>query len=217
MKIVPAILTESIDECVNLMRLSQSFTDYIQIDIMDGLFVPTRSFLPETLNGIPTTISFELHLMVKDPMSAVQGLTNRHIKKVIFHAETLNNYQPIIDQIRNMGISPGIAVKPKTELNSFIGSASMLDTILFLTVDPGNYGSPFKPEVLDKISLARKLLPAAEIGVDGAVSLNNLKSFVDIGVDYTCVGSRIFRSEYPKASYLQFIQKLKEIEVLNEF
>jgi len=199
------------------MRLSQSFTDYIQIDIMDGLFVPTRSFPPETLNDIPTTISFELHLMVKDPMSAVQGLTNRHIKKVIFHAETLNNYQPIIDEIRSMGISPGIAVKPKTELNSFIGSASMLDTILFLTVDPGNYGSPFKPEVLDKIALARKLLPAAEIGVDGAVSLDNLKSIVDIGVDYTCVGSRIFRSESPKASYLQFIQKLKEIEVLNEF
>ncbi|MBI5074348.1 MAG: ribulose-phosphate 3-epimerase [Nitrospirae bacterium] len=217
MKIVPAILTESGDECVNLMRLAQSFADFIQIDIMDGLFVSTRSFPPETLNGMPTSIFFELHLMVKDPMSVVQSLNNRHIKKIIFHAETLNNYQPIIVQIRSMGISPGIAVKPETELNRFIRSAPLLDTIFFLTVDPGNYGSPFRPEVLNKISRARKLFPAAEIGVDGAVSLDNIRSFVDIGVDYACVGSRIFRSESPKASYLQFIRKLKEIEVQNEF
>jgi ribulose-phosphate 3-epimerase len=217
MKIVPAILTESSDECVYLMRLAQSFTDYIQIDIMDGLFVPTRSFSPEALNGISTSLSLELHLMVKDPLSTVRCLKSKNIRKIIFHAETLNSYEPIIDEIRSMGISPGVAVKPETELNRFIGSVALLDTILFLTVDPGNYGSPFRPEVLKIVTRARNLFPAGEIGVDGAVSLDNLKSFVDIGVDYACVGSRIFRSESPKASYLHFIQKLKEIEVQNEF
>lgn len=216
MKIVPAILTESIDECVNLMCLAQSFTDYIQIDIMDGLFVPTRSFPPEALNGISTSLSFELHLMVKDPLSAVKRLESKNIKKIIFHAETMNNYLPIISEIRGMGISPGIAVKPETELSRFIGATFLLDTILFLTVDPCCYGNLFRPEVLEKVARARKLFPATEIGVDGAVSLDNLGSLVNIGVDYACVGSRIFRSESPRASYLQFVQKLKEIEVRNE-
>lgn len=213
MKIVPAVLAGSIEECVGLMELARTFTDYVQIDIMDGLFVPTRSFPPEALNGVSVLLSFELHLMVKDPLTVVRHLKNRGLRKIIFHAETLDNYNMIISEIRSMGISPGIAVRPETGLEEFLASAFLVDTILFLTVDPGSYGSPFKPKVLEKISRARVALPEAELGVDGAVSLDNLSSFVDIGVDYACVGSRIFRSRSPKASFEQFMYKLKELEV----
>jgi ribulose-phosphate 3-epimerase len=216
MKIVPAVLAGSLEECLGMMELACTFTDYVQIDIMDGLFVPTTSFPPEALNGVSVPLSFELHLMVKDPMSVVRYLKNSNLRKIIFHAEALNSYDLIISEIRSMGISPGIAIRPETGLDEFLNSAFLADTILFLTVDPGSYGSPFKPEVLEKISRARILLPAAEIGVDGGVSLDNLGLFVDIGVDYACVGSRIFRNQSPMAGYKQFMDKLKELEVPNE-
>lgn len=217
MKIVPAILSRDLDECLKLARLAASFTNYVQIDIMDGLFVPTRSFPPESLNGTPMPIEFELHLMVADPLTAVRRLSNSAIKKVIFHIETSNDHSLIIEEIRNKGISPGIAVKPETGLDSITESATLSDTILFMAVDPGDYGSPFRPEVLDKMSRARKLFSAAEIGIDGGVSFDNPALFANRGVDYVCVGSRIFRSESPGSSYLQFTQRLGEIEAQDEF
>ena len=84
--------------------------------------------------------------------------------------------------------------------------------LLFLTVDPGAYGSPFKVEVLKKIEEARRIFPNKVISVDGGVSLDNLKSFMYIGVDSVCVGRRIFLKGNPEENYRQFAKKLEECE-----
>ena len=215
MKIVPAILAKDVPTFLSMLRQAESFSDYVQIDIMDGMFVPSFSFPPEEINGLKTSLSFELHLMVKDPGTCMARIgNNAGMKKVHFHVEAEVDHKDFIKRLVARGLSTGLAVSPETSLNRFREIAEYVNTILFLTVDPCCYGSPFKPEVLEKISAAREVFPDKEISVDGGVSLENLHLFHDLGVDSVCVGSRIFLAENPADSYNHFRVKARELEKL---
>jgi ribulose-phosphate 3-epimerase len=213
MKIVPAILAENFDEFVMRLRQAESFTDYVQIDLMDGAFVPSISFPPDKLNGIRTSLSFELHLMVKHPFAYMSNIFNPHLRKVIFHFESDVKHLDFIDQMKKRGLDIGMAVKPETGIEEFKDTARHVDSLLFLAVSPGSYGNSFRPEVMEKIRKARDLFKDKILSADGGVSLNNLKLFLEAGLDYVCVGSRIFLTGKPKENYEMFVRKLNELEV----
>ncbi len=212
MKIVPAILAENMEDLQFRLKQAESFADYVQIDLMDGIFVPTKSFPPEKLNTIHTSLSFEIHLMVKDPSAFLSKINNPGLKKVLFHFESEINHLHFINQIKERGLSAGMVIKPETRIEEFKEIAEHVDTLVFLTVDPCCYGNTFKSEVLEKVARARQLFPDKFISVDGGISLDNLKSFVEIGVDYVCVGSRIFLHGNPEDNYNLFLQKLNELK-----
>ncbi len=212
MKIVPSILAERFDDFLLKLRQAEAFANFVQIDIMDGLFVETMSFPPEKINSVVTSLNYEVHLMVKDPLSYMSRITHPGLRKVIFHFEAEARHPDLIWRIRERGLVPGVAIKPETSLDEFAKMAEEVDTLLFLTVDPCCYGHPFKPEVLKKISEARKVFTGKVIAADGGVSIDNLNMFVDAGVDYVCVGSRIFQSGDPAGNYRRFRQKAEESE-----
>lgn len=212
MMIVPAILTERENDFFFLVKQAETFTDYVQIDIMDGFFVPSRSFPVSALKRLKSDIEFEIHLMVKHPSAFMIQVDHPGLKKVIYHVESEVEHLDFITQLRKRGIGPGLAIKPDTPVDEFNRLAGHIDTLLFMTVDPGYYGSPFKPDVLRKIKETRSHFSNIIIGVDGGVSLDNLNSFIDAGVDYVCVGSRIFESDNPGENYRQFLKKVDDIK-----
>ena len=212
MRIVPAVLASEFHDFLLKIRQAESFTDYIQIDLMDGVFVETVSFPAEKINEVVTSLSFEVHLMASDPISFMSKINNRGLKEVIFHFEAEVDHADIISRIKARGLLAGMAIKPETGLDKFRDAAGQADTLLFLTVDPCCYGHPFKPEVLKKVSEARKIFPDKVIAVDGGVSLDNLEDFLSIGVDYVCVGSRIFQKGDPGENYGLFVETLRELE-----
>jgi ribulose-phosphate 3-epimerase len=211
-KIVPSILAENIDDFLPLLRQAESFTEYVQIDLMDGLFVPTKSIPAGMLDSIETTLSFEVHLMFTDPTRVIEIIDHPGLKKVIFHIESNGNHHQIMARLRKRGIRIGIAINPGTQIDRVGGLAADADTLLFMTVDPGRYGSPFRPEVVVKVAMARRLFERKVIAVDGGVSVDNLGLFLNAGVDYACVGSRIFLKGSPAENYRSFIQRLGQLE-----
>ena len=213
MKIVPAILAENFDDFVKRLKQAESFTDYVQVDIMDGTFVPSLSFSAERLSGVKTSLLFEIHLMVKHPFAYMSRIFNPHLKRVIFHFESNVKHIEFIGQMKKRGLDVGMAIKPETKIKEFRGIAGDVDSLLFLTVDPCCYGSPFKSEVMEKIREAGCLFKNKVLSADGAVSLENLKLFLEAGLDYVCVGSRIFLAENPKQNYEMFVRKMSELEV----
>ncbi len=212
MKIVPSILSENYDDFVLRLRQAEPLTDYVQIDIMDGVFVGTKSFPAEMIGGVETGLSFEVHLMVEAPGQIVAKIRNRGLRKVIYHFESKVDHDGILTELRGRGLDSGLAVRPETAVQECLGVAGRVGTLLFLTVDPGKYGSPFRPEVLAKIAEARRIFPEKTIAVDGGVSIDNLHLFYGIGVDYVCVGSRIFIDGKPEDNFRKFLIRLKEIE-----
>lgn len=212
MKIVPAVLAEDYDDFLLRIRQAELFADYVQVDMMDGVFVPTKSFSWERFNSVKTSLSFELHLMVQHPSSFMAGIKHSGLKTVIFHFESDVKHSEFISRMRYNGCDVGLAVKPETELDQFRHVAEQVGTILFLTVEPGRYGSEFKPEVLKKIEKARRIFGDKIISADGGVSLENLNLLRDAGADCACVGSRIFLDGDPSENYKKFVRKSEEVE-----
>ena len=213
MKIVPSVLAEDPDDFVRLMRQAEEFTEYVQIDVMDGVFVDTTSFPPESINTLTTSLAFEMHLMVMDPADVVRKIHHPGLRKIIFHFESKVEQQDLANEIKRRGFSAGLAVRPETVLEQIRNTAGRFDTLLFLTVSPGKYGSAFLPETAVKVSEARRAFPDKTIGVDGGVSTENIGMFYDAGVDYACVGSRIFMGERPKENFERFMKRLNELEL----
>ncbi len=212
MKIVPSLLSEDFGDFESMVRKAEALTDYVQIDVMDGVFVESRSFPVGMINSLKTTLSFELHLMTSDPLVQLLEVGHPGLKKVIFHAESSADPIEIIRKIEGRGLAGGLAVRPETRVRDFREYVEKVGTLLFLTVDPGRYGSPFKPEVSEKVAEARRMFPGKEIGVDGGISLDNLGMFYNIGVDYVCVGSRIFLHGSPEQNYKSFTRRLDELK-----
>jgi ribulose-phosphate 3-epimerase len=212
MKIIPAVLAENYDDFLLRMRQAELFTDYVQIDVMDGIFVPTKSFSLARLSSLKTSLFFELHLMVQHPFSFLAGIEHKGLKKVIFHFESDVEHSQFISKMQDSGYDVGLAVNPDTEFERFRHIAEQVKTMLFLTVDPGRYGSLFRPEVLKKIVKSRKTFGDKIISADGGVSTENLELLLNAGVDCACVGSRIFLDGDPSENYKKFIRRLEEIE-----
>ncbi len=208
MRIVPAILTEKQQDLKLMLDQAETFTDFVQIDFMDGSFVPSRSIAPEDLAEIKMTIDWEAHLMVKDPIHYLSSLNRDGLKRVLVHWEIVPRPESLVSAIRDLGFHVGLAVNPKTTLSQFEELVGQIDSVLFLSVHPGFYGSPFIPEVLEKIGEFRSRFPSKVIGIDGGISLDNIRGVKSSGVDYACVGSRIFRHDDPRKSYEEFLKAI---------
>jgi ribulose-phosphate 3-epimerase len=208
--IIPAVLGETWEEFAARMRQAEVFADYVQIDMMDGVFVPTLSFPPEMLDRLQTRLSFEAHMMVDDPLDWLGRMRNPGLKKVIFHIESAADPLDAIAHITEAGMEAAVAFRPETSLAEYAEIASQAGSLLFLAVDPGRYGSPFHPEVLEKVHEARRIFPDKGISVDGGVSPENLGEIWRAGADAAAVGSRIFLKGDPAANYRLFTETARK-------
>lgn len=200
-RIVPAILTDDPKILETMIRWAETFTDYVQFDIMDGQFVPSHSIDCEHLAAVPTKLGWEAHLMVQHPEEHLDCLQKAGAQKVVFHFEASASPEKVIAQARHLDLGVGLAVNPGTPASAIIRFADKVDSILFLTVNPGFYGSQFIPEVLDKIVDFRNTRPNADIGVDGGIKESNVAQIAQLGVNSIYVGSAIFLQTDPAASF----------------
>ena len=210
MKVVPAILTEDPKALASMVQQTATFTNYAQIDIMDGVFVPSKSITCEDLSKLTIKFDWEAHLMVQDPENYLEGFRSAGSRRIIFHYEATQLPEEVISKARNLGMEIGIAINPETQVSVFLHLVHKVDTILFLTVNPGFYGSKFIPEVLNKIALLRSTMNEIEIGVDGGIKEDNIVDVARAGADFICVGSAIFLQPEPAESYKQLVNLIEQ-------
>ncbi len=213
--IVPAILTdnfESFKEQVN--KLTKDFSS-IQIDVMDGLLVDNKSFSErEQVNDVNTEAYFELHLMVKDPLTEIGMWKDvSTVQSVVFHIEAETDVEECIRHIRNHGWKVGIALNPDTPLDKAKPYFNLVDELLFMTVHPGHQGSSFVPEVLEKIKEFKQLSLDIICSVDGGINESTIKSVVDAGANKLYVGSAFFKAEDPEVEHEKLVQAIGEITI----
>jgi ribulose-phosphate 3-epimerase len=206
---VPAILTDDPKVLEKLVSQTETFTDYAQFDIMDGEFVPSRSVSCEQIAGLKTTLKWEAHLMVRHPEDCLEGFQKVGAQRLVFHYEATLTPEKIIHKIKKLGMKAGLAINPETPITAITPLVKKLDSVLFLSVNPGFYGAKFIPEVLDKIVAFRKAYPKMEIGIDGGIKENNIGQIARTGVNVIYIGSAIFLQPDPAESYRR-LTKLAE-------
>ena len=209
-QVVPAILTEDPRVLETMVRQAESFTTYVQFDIMDGRFVLSRSITYEHLAALPMKLSWEAHLMVENPEDYLEGFRQVGAQKVVFHYEATSSPDEVISLARNLSLGVGLAVNPETPVSIIQPIVSKVDSVLFLTVHPGFYGSQFIPEVLDKVVELRSTGLGVEISVDGGIGESNITEVARVGVDVIYVGSAIFLQPQPAESFRRLLALARE-------
>jgi ribulose-phosphate 3-epimerase len=208
--VVPAILTNTRENLLDMAETCSGFCNYVQIDIMDGKFVPSKSITIEDLRGVRFPTKSEAHLMVNEPLEWVAAFKAAGSHRIIYHFEIQKDHPGVIDAIKKQNLEVGLAINPSTKIKDFDFLVDRVDCVLFMSVVPGFYGSKFIPEVLDKIKEFKKLYPNKCAGIDGGVKADNVSAVAKSGVDYICVGSAILKAANPKEAYLKIKDSLNE-------
>jgi ribulose-phosphate 3-epimerase len=215
-RVVPAILANDLPAFTSLVRSAEGFADYVQIDMMDGIFVPSNSISAAELATVKSTVRSEAHLMVKNPEDWLEAAAMFGCEEILFHFEAVDDPAAVVKLLRETNFQTGLAVNPATRVSDFIEIADLVDSVMFMAVNPGFYGAPFIPEVMDSLRELRSLRPALDIGVDGGVKIDTAMLAREAGADYVCVGSAIFKAEDPGQAYCQFKQTLNPHIIIPE-
>jgi ribulose-phosphate 3-epimerase len=208
--VVPAILTDDPQVLKTMVRQAEAFCDYVQFDIMDGRFVPSQSIKCEHIATLNTTLSWEAHLMVEKPEDYAADFMKAGARRITFHYEASPHPKKVIKLIKGLGLEAGLALNPETPVAAALPLVSKAASVLLLTVHPGFYGSPFIPEVLQKVAELRRVYPEIEIGVDGGIKEGNIAQVARAGVDAICVGSAVFLKPQPAESYRRLSSLVRE-------
>ncbi|MCM1047035.1 MAG: ribulose-phosphate 3-epimerase [Clostridiales bacterium] len=172
--------------------------DYIHIDVMDGVFVPSISFGIPVISTIRqvTKKVFDVHLMIVEPERYIEEFVKCGADSITFHLEATKDADKVIDMIHSAGCRVGMSVKPKTPIEAAKPYLSKLDMLLVMTVEPGFGGQEYIPESTQRIrtarSLADKLNPDMDIQVDGGITDSNIPIVLGAGANVIVAGSGIF-------------------------
>ncbi|MEW6679758.1 MAG: ribulose-phosphate 3-epimerase [bacterium] len=195
MLVYPAILTEKKEELGKMLKIASAFCKNVHIDIMDGIFVPSKSIGYDDL--IETDLFMEIHLMVSSPIDYIEGFKRKGAKRIIFHIEGKDSPEEAIKKIKDGGLEVGISLNPETPISKLKPFLDNLDLVVIMSVVPGFYGSTFIPNVLSKAKKLKKERSDLCLEMDGGIKLSNISLLKDAGIDIAAVGSEIFKASNP--------------------
>ena len=208
-EIIPAILTDDIEDFKEKISLVEKMGSWLQIDVGDGEFIENSTLNLKDLKGeIPKNLNVELHLMVLEPEKYFLDCHYLRAKRVIFHFESTLSPEAVLYEMQRFNFQKGIALDPETPPASISSFVRFLDCVLLLSVVPGAQGREFQ-DVLWKIEVLRKLKKDLVIGIDGGIKLENLDYVLKFQPDYIVVGSGIFGEEDPIEAYKLFLSKIE--------
>lgn len=198
-KIAPSILS------ADFMRLSEQVqaveaagADRVQIDVMDGRFVPNITFGAIAVASLRplTRLTLEAHLMVESPEDFIEPFAKAGADTIIVHQETTPHLHRAIQQIHSLGKKAGVAINPSTPAILISEVLANLQLVLVMTVNPGFGGQDFIPKTLGKIRQVRNAIRQrglqCEVEVDGGINEVTARLVVEAGADVLVAGSAVY-------------------------
>ena len=240
--IAPSIIAGDMTNLENeIKRCITGRSDYIHLDVMDGQFVPNKTFDHEKIKQLRplTVIPFDTHLMINDPVKHVQNYIDAGSDIVTVHAEVTDesSFGEIHDLLKQHQIGVGLAINPDTELPKWsYPFISTLDQLIVMSVVPGKSGQKYIEETHSKMTNINSILSENKfhgyIEADGGVNLENIGSiFTDgarifvgggaiVGQDDVRSAIREFRNEILKSKRRILLEKAKSLggsELVNKW
>lgn len=191
--------------------------EYIHVDVMDGLFVPSLSLGQPVVQCIRkcTDKVFDVHLMIKEPIRYIDSFKEAGADIITVHVEACENLDETIEKIKSVGCKAGVAVNPDTDLEGVKAVLDKIDMVLIMTVFPGFGGQKYIDSVTPKIAEMRNILNERgldiDLEVDGGISAANVRTVLDAGANVIVAGSAVYRGD-TEQNVKEFLEIFKEYE-----
>lgn len=187
-----SVLGEQIEET------DRAGAEYIHIDVMDGLFVPSISFGMPIIRSIRgrTEKIFDVHLMIQKPERYIKEFADCGADIITFHLEACDCIKETIDLIHSLGVRAGLSIKPATPVSAVLPWMDILDMVLIMSVEPGFAGQKYIPSSTEKLREARRMIEESgrpvDLQVDGGIKLDNIHMVYEAGANVIVAGSSVF-------------------------
>ncbi len=201
--IASSILSANFQKLQEEIESVEPYSDWLQVDVMDGHFVPNLSFGAPVVKWIETKLQIDIHLMVENPANRIDEFAELGCSHITFHAEAVpgsDDQKDLIGKIRKKGCTAGIAINPDTPISDIENIMTEVDLALLMTVQPGFGGQSFRTEVLEKIKELRKKVPELMIQVDGGINEETAAQCIEAGANNLVAGSYIFGADDREAA-----------------
>ena len=191
--------------------------EYIHVDVMDGMFVPSISYGMPVIKSIRKSTGkvFDVHLMISEPIRYIADFAASGADMITVHVEACSDVVATIEKIREYKLKVGITLNPDTPVSAIKPYLNRVDMVLIMSVNPGFGGQKFIPESLDKIREARKMITdqglSVDIQVDGGIYQTNVKEVLDAGANIIVAGSAVFKGD-PAENTKAMMEILKTYE-----
>jgi ribulose-phosphate 3-epimerase len=197
--VVPSILSADFARLGEQVEAAQAGgADRLQIDVMDGRFVPNITVGPLVVEAVRrhTTLPLEAHLMIVEPERYVPDFAQAGADVIIVHQEASIHLHRTIQQIKGLGRGAGVAINPATPLAVLQEILNDVDLVLCMTVNPGFGGQEFIPSMLSKITRLRAMIQQhgahCDLEVDGGIHAETAPLVVRAGANLLVAGSAIY-------------------------
>ncbi|MFC1575218.1 ribulose-phosphate 3-epimerase [Gemmatimonadota bacterium] len=198
--IAPSILSADFGRLAGDVQAAQAAgADWIHVDVMDGHFVPNITIGPLVVRAVrrATHLPVDVHLMIESPERYLQDFVEAGADRITVHQETCPHLHRTLQQIKELGALPGVALNPSTPVESLADVIPDLELVLIMTVNPGFGGQAYIPNSTDKVRRTRQLLETrgrgkVPIQVDGGVDPLTAPVVAGAGADVLVAGSAVF-------------------------
>ncbi len=215
--LVPSILSADFTRLGEQVReVETAGAQRIQIDVMDGHFVPNITMGPAIVEATRscTSLPLEAHLMITNPQDYIETFAKAGADVIIVHQEVCPHLHRVIQQIKRAGKKAGVALNPSTPVFLLRDVISLLDHVLIMTVNPGFGGQDFIPETLRKIKEARNMITTLglpiDVEVDGGIHEQTAPQAVQAGANLLVAGSAVYNKNESVAQALARLRKAIE-------
>lgn len=172
--------------------------EHLHVDIQDGVFVPNISFGMKVVEGLRahTTMLFQIHLMVVNPMDYLPRLAKLDkVDEIVFHPSSVLYPGMLINDIEAMSAKAGLALTPMESLEELQYYKDRISSLIIWTGEPDHRGGAFDMNCLQKIRRAREMFgDSIAIYVDGGINANNISLVMEAGADHFIIGRDMFQT-----------------------
>ncbi|HET7420093.1 MAG TPA: ribulose-phosphate 3-epimerase [Candidatus Dormibacteraeota bacterium] len=209
-EVVPSILSADVGRLAEQVKEAEAGgADRIQVDVMDGHFVPNLTFGPLVVEAVraATRLPIEAHLMVERPEDFLEAFAKSGATLIEVQVEATTSLYRTVQTIKELGAKAGVAINPATPVEDLREIMPYIDLVNVMTVEPGFGGQKFIPKSPSKIRRVRALSEQVEIEVDGGIDPRTAPLVVEAGATVLVAGNSVYGNRAGVAAGIRAIRE----------